>query len=93
MPENYSVWKGIDMTKPVIAQNEPIGIDVIEGTEYWWCACGESQAQPFCDGSHKGKGISPTQFVAKRTQTVWFCGCKQTANAPTCDGTHNDLQT
>ena len=81
------------MTKPVIAQNEPIGSDVIEGTEYWWCACGESQAQPFCDGSHKGKGISPTQFVAKRTQTVWFCGCKQTANAPTCDGSHNDLKT
>lgn len=79
------------MTEPIIAQKEPCGVDVEEGKEYWWCACGKSDSQPFCDGSHKGTGMSPMQYVAKRKQTVWFCGCKKTASVPTCDGTHNEL--
>lgn len=79
------------MAEPVIAQKKPCKIDVEAGNEYWWCACGKSTSQPFCDGSHKGTGLSPLQYTAKRDQTVSFCGCKRTANQPLCDGTHNDL--
>jgi len=79
------------MAEPVIAQKAPFGIEVESGKEYWWCACGRSASQPFCDGSHKGTGLSPKQFDAKADRTVWFCGCKQTANQPVCDGTHNSV--
>jgi CDGSH-type Zn-finger protein len=79
------------MTEPVIAQKEPFGIDVEQGKEYWWCQCGKSKSQPFCDGSHKGTGLAPLQYVAKRSQKVWFCGCKHTGNKPVCDGTHSKL--
>lgn len=79
------------MTEPVIAQKEPFGIDVEQGKEYWWCQCGKSKSQPFCDGSHKGTGLAPLQYVAKRSQKVWFCGCKRTGSKPVCDGTHSKL--
>ena len=59
--------------------------------EYWWCACGKGASQPFCDGSHKGTGIAPMQYTARRDQTVWFCGCKHTKASPLCDGAHSDL--
>ena len=61
---------------------------VEEGKEYWWSACGQSKAQPYCDGSHKGTSVSPVQYVAKRDRAVTFCGCKRTQNQPLCDGTH-----
>ena len=61
---------------------------VEEGKEYWWCACGKSAEQPFCDGSHKGTGVLPVQYIAKRDRPVTFCGCKRTQNQPLCDGTH-----
>ena len=83
--------KGIVMTEPEIARKEPCEVDVEQGNEYWWCACGKSQSQPFCDGSHKGSGLFPLQYVAKRDQTVYFCACKLTANQPLCDGSHSDL--
>ena len=79
------------MTEPVVAQKAPYGIDVKEGEEYWWCACGRSEKQPFCDGSHKGTGFSPLPHVAAADRTVYFCGCKKTSNQPLCDGTHNSL--
>ena len=79
------------MTEPVIAQNAPYEVDVEEGKSYWWCACGRSQSQPFCDGSHRDTGFSPVEYKAKRTRTVHFCGCKHTANQPLCDGSHNAL--
>ena len=79
------------MAESVIAQQEPFGIDVEQGKEYWWCQCGRSASQPFCDGSHKGTGLAPLQYIAKRNQTVWFCGCKRTSNKPVCDGTHSTL--
>ena len=79
------------MAEPVIARKEPYGIDVESGTEYWWCACGHSGNQPFCDGSHKGTGLTPMRYEAKADRKVWFCGCKQTANGPVCDGTHNSV--
>jgi len=56
-----------------------------------WCACGRSKTQPFCDGSHKGTGLTPVQFKAEESKTVWLCGCKQTKGRPMCDGTHKSL--
>lgn len=79
------------MTEPVIAQKSPFEAAVEEGKSYWWCACGRSKSQPFCDGSHKGSGISPVEYAAKRSKTVHFCGCKKTDGAPLCDGSHNSL--
>ncbi len=79
------------MPDPVVAQTEPFAVDVTEGEEYWWCACGRSKNQPFCDSSHKGTGFSPVQFTAERTKTVYFCGCKNSGRKPLCDGTHSRL--
>ncbi len=77
--------------EPVPAQLAPYPADVVEGRRYAWCACGRSQRQPFCDGSHKDTGIEPVMFIAKQTETVWLCGCKGTEDAPFCDGSHNLL--
>ncbi len=79
------------MTDAVIARNQPFDVDVEEGKEYWWCACGRSKSQPFCDGSHKETRFTPVQYVAEATRTVFFCGCKRTGNQPRCDGTHSTL--
>lgn len=72
-----------------LTNKQPIAIDVEAGKEYWWCACGKSQTQPFCDGSHKGSEFSPLQYTATETGTVWFCVCKRTGNQPLCDGSHS----
>jgi CDGSH-type Zn-finger protein len=61
------------------------------GKSYFWCACGLSAKQPFCDGSHKGSGMTPVKFEATETKTAYLCGCKHTANPPFCDGSHNKL--
>ena len=79
------------MEKPVVAQKTPYGVAVEAGKEYWWCACGRSQSQPFCDGRHRGTGLAPQQFQAAESATVWFCGCKGTGNRPMCDGSHKSL--
>jgi CDGSH iron-sulfur domain-containing protein 3 len=83
--------KGSSMSEPVIAQKSPYGVDVEAGKEYWWCACGKSQSQPFCDGAHKGTGLSPQQYTAAESAKVWFCGCKHTADVPMCDGSHSKI--
>lgn len=77
------------MTAPSRAASAPIAVDVKAGVDYWWCACGRSARQPFCDGSHAGTGVEPLRYVAKADETVWFCGCKRTGRAPMCDGAHN----
>ncbi len=79
------------MPEPVIADKKPCGVEVENGKEYWWCSCGHSKKQPFCDGSHKGTGFSPMQYVAEADGLVKFCACKHTANKPLCDGAHKNL--
>lgn len=79
------------MEQPLIAQKSPYQVDVVAGKSYFWCACGRSKNQPFCDGSHKGTGLTPVQFKAEESKTVWLCGCKQTKSRPNCDGTHKGL--
>lgn len=79
------------MTEPVIAQKTPIEVELESGKSYWWCACGKSASQPFCDGSHSGTGLSPVEYVAPRSRKIWFCACKKTKKGPFCDGAHNSL--
>lgn len=72
-------------------QKTPYTAEVEAGKEYYWCACGRSANQPFCDGSHKSTGIEPLRFIPDESKTVWLCGCKATHNQPYCDGTHKSL--
>jgi CDGSH iron-sulfur domain-containing protein 3 len=76
------------MSEPVRAGSAPIGVDVEAGKSYWWCTCGQSAKQPFCDGSHKGSEFTPLKYDAAETRTAYFCTCKATANRPLCDGSH-----
>ena len=78
------------MEKPVIAQKTPIVEKPAPGT-YWWCACGRSQNQPFCDGSHQGTSFTPKEVTISDQKNVAWCTCKHTANAPFCDGSHSKL--
>ncbi len=75
----------------VSAQNGPYQVELEEGRTYFWCACGKSDRQPFCDGAHKDTGIEPISFKAETTGTYNLCGCKQTDEHPYCDGSHNML--
>lgn len=79
------------MAEPIIAQKAPYPVEVEAGKDYYWCACGRSSKQPFCDGSHKDTGISPVKFTAEKSETVYFCGCKHSKKPPLCDGTHATL--
>ena len=79
------------MAEPQIAQKSPYKVEVTAGKTYFWCACGKSQKQPFCDGSHKGSEFSPVKYEAGETKSVFFCGCKHSAKTPLCDGTHGRL--
>ncbi len=78
------------MDKPEIARKSPFVLDLAPGT-YWWCACGRSKNQPFCDGSHKTTSITPVKFEIADSQKVALCGCKQTRTPPFCDGSHQKL--
>jgi CDGSH-type Zn-finger protein len=79
------------MSEPVVAQKAPYAVNVEEGKSYWWCACGKSATQPFCDGTHKGSEFHPVEYTAGKTGTVHFCGCKHTAAGVMCDGSHRRL--
>jgi CDGSH-type Zn-finger protein len=78
------------MAEPVVYQKSPIVQKVEPGT-YWWCACGRSASQPFCDGSHAGTGLGPKKVEIKEPGTVAWCACKHSKNMPFCDGTHGTL--
>ena len=76
---------------PIIADKKPIKVDLESGKNYFWCRCGKSQQQPFCDGSHIGTDISPMKFSVEETGSKALCQCKASANAPFCDGAHAGL--
>jgi len=79
------------MANPTIAGKSPIAVELEEGKTYYWCSCGESTNQPFCDGSHKGSDFTPTAFTAEKSGTSYLCTCKQTGNPGMCDGSHKGL--
>ena len=77
------------MDQAVRASDTPFAVEVEKGKTYYWCACGKSASQPFCDGSHKDSSFSPVKYEASESTTVYFCGCKATGNPPLCDGSHS----
>jgi CDGSH-type Zn-finger protein len=79
------------MATAIPAQKAPYPVTVEAGRKYFWCACGRSAKQPFCDGSHKDTGLTPLPYKATESGQLWFCGCKATRTSPFCDGTHKTL--
>jgi CDGSH-type Zn-finger protein len=79
------------MTSPEIGGREPIAVEVEAGKSYWWCACGRSKNQPFCDGSHKVTTFTPIEYKAAKNGKLFFCTCKRSAKKPLCDGSHKQL--
>ena len=79
------------MPDPTIAKKGPYPVSVEAGKSYFWCSCGKSAAQPFCDGSHRGSEFTPVKFDATETKSVYFCGCKHSAKGALCDGKHKQL--
>ena len=75
----------------IIVQKSPYAIEVESGSSYYWCSCGKSANQPFCDGSHKDSTFVPVKFEAEDTKTVYFCGCKHSSTKPFWDGSHSKL--
>ncbi len=78
------------MSEPVVAKKGPFVVELEPG-KYWWCACGRSANQPFCDGSHQGTEFTPVEFEITEKRKVGLCGCKHTSNQPFCDATHKNL--
>jgi glutamate synthase domain-containing protein 2 len=78
------------MASPKVAAKQPVQVNLEKG-EHYWCACGHSKSQPFCDGSHRGTGIEPLGFTVDEPQEGYLCMCKHTKNPPFCDGSHNRL--
>ena len=74
-----------------IAQKAPYAVDIESGKSYWWCSCGKSASQPFCDGSHQGTSFTPVEYKAEESKTAYFCGCKNSSNGVFCDGAHQKL--
>lgn len=79
------------MATPECPQKAPYPVEVEAGKSYYWCSCGKSGNQPFCDGSHKGSEFAPSKWEASESKTVYFCGCKQSKNGALCDATHRNL--
>ena len=77
------------MNKGERAGESSLAVDLEQGKSYFWCSCGKSSKQPFCDGSHKGTGFKPLAYKAEFTKKMFFCACKQTNDQYYCDGSHN----
>ncbi len=78
------------MSEPVIADKKPVVME-LEAGDYFWCSCGQSSNQPFCDGSHQGTDFAPMKFTIDEKKQVALCACKYTGNQPFCDGSHAKL--
>ena len=78
------------MAEPACPQKAPYVLDLAP-SDYWWCACGLSKKQPYCDGSHKGGPFTPVKFTVAKAEKKALCGCKRTHTPPFCDGTHKSL--
>jgi CDGSH-type Zn-finger protein len=89
--DNKKLETAMSENKPTVAQQAPYAVDVEAGKTYWWCACGNSRKQPFCDGSHKAGPYLPLEYKAEAAVKLYFCGCKHSANKPLCDGSHKKL--
>ena len=79
------------MEEPNIAAKTPVPVELEAGKKYFFCSCGSSKNQPFCDGAHSGSGFTPLAFEAEKTGTAYLCQCKRTGNSPYCDGSHSSL--
>ena len=80
------------MQNPSTPQKSPYKVKVEKRKTYFWCACGMSQKQPFCDGSHKKEGkFKSLKYLADENKEIYFCGCKMTNHSPFCDGSHSKL--
>jgi len=79
------------MSSPIVADNKPKAVALNKGEEYYFCSCGRSNNQPFCDGSHAGTSFTPKAFTAEQDGEAYLCACKHTANAPFCDGSHKQF--
>ncbi|MFN7709565.1 MAG: CDGSH iron-sulfur domain-containing protein [Holosporales bacterium] len=79
------------MSDVICAQKGPYAVEVEAGKTYYWCTCGRSSNQPFCDGAHKGSGLKSQAWTAAESKTVYFCGCKASKDTPLCDGSHSAL--
>lgn len=80
------------MEKPIVAYPYPAEAFLKAGPIYFWCACGKSKTEPFCDGSHEGTGIQPVKYQVLSSKTVFLCQCKLTQNPPICDGSHKSIE-
>jgi CDGSH iron-sulfur domain-containing protein 3 len=77
--------------EPTIAQKAPIAVDVEAGKTVYWCRCGRSTNQPFCNGAHAGTSFTPLAYTPEQSGKAYFCACKHTKNSPLCDGSHKAL--
>ena len=75
----------------ITTQTSPYAVEVEAGKTYFWCQCGLSTKQPFCDGTPKSTSFTPIKYEAEESRKIFFCGCKQSARKPLCDGTHKSL--
>ncbi len=79
------------MSNPTVAANSPIKVALEQGKKYFFCMCGRSSKQPFCDGSHQGSEFTPLAFTCDESKNYFLCRCKHSGNKPYCDGSHKQF--